>query len=246
MRLDGGDGVRERGAITELRRRRHARPGGMASVPMRVLVADGDPHHRGRVRDKLEGDARFELCGEVDNAAAAIDAATRRRPAVCLLDVHMPGGGIEAAWEIKARMPRTIVVMLASSASDDDLFASLRAGASGYLLKDMNLERLPAAVADAVAGRAAIPRSLVSRVVAEFRDDGPRRRSVLHASGPQLTSREWQVVELLTLGLSTAEIAERLYVSTATVRSHVAAVLHKLGVPDRESAVRLLAGDRAS
>lgn len=219
--------------------------GGVAILPIRVLVAAEEASTRLRLRKAVERDPRFEICAEAGDAAAAIDLATRRRPAACLLEVDLPGGGIDACWEINSRLPRSVIVMLADTVEDDDLFGALRAGASGYLLHGMDLMRLPAALADAVAGRAAIPRALVSRVVAEFRDDGPRRRAVLDDLGPQLTSREWQVLDLLRTGLSTAEMADRLYVSPATVRSHVAALLHKLGVPDRDSAVRLIAGERA-
>jgi two-component system nitrate/nitrite response regulator NarL len=210
----------------------------------RILIADDHAPTRQDVREAIEQDGRLEVCAEVADAVAAVDAAVRERPDLCLLDVRMPGGGLAAAWEITARLPDTKVVMLTVSADDDDLFAALRAGASGYLLKDLPPARLLPALLEALEGEAAIPRSLVSRLVATFHDPAPRRRALLtaeRASG--LTSREWQVLDLLRRGLSTAEIAERLFVSRATVRSHVAAVLRKLRVPDRESAIRLLDGD---
>ena len=156
-----------------------------------------------------------------------------------MIDVALPGGGIAAAWEMKGRLPRTTVVMLAAPGNDAQLFAAVRAGAVGYLPKDTNSSRLPHAVADALNGGVAIPRILMSRLVAEFRDESPRHRDVLENAAP-LTSREWQVLDLLRLRLSTAEIARRLFVSQATVRTHVASLLRKLGVADREAAVRLL------
>ena len=208
--------------------------------PVTVLIADDHPPTRADVRAALESDPRFAVTAEVGDAAAAVQEAVRTRPDVCLLDIRMPGGGIAAVWEITARLPATKVVMLTVSRDDDDLFAALRAGASGYLLKDVDPERLPRTLAAVVEGDAAIPGTLVARLVAEFRDRGPRRRKVLadHV-GRELTSREWQVLDLLRMNLSTAEISERLFVSQATVRSHVAAILRKLRVPDRESAVRL-------
>src|SRR5207253_2837972 len=127
---------------------------------------------------------------------------------LCLLDVGMPGGAIEAAWEIKSRLPWATIVMLASSHDSNDFFAALYAGASGYLPKGMDLSRLPHALADAARGRAAIPRDLVGRLVEEFHDGGPRRRAALELAGMQLTSREWQVLGLIRLGLSNGEIAE--------------------------------------
>ncbi len=108
------------------------------------------------------------------NASEAVDAATRERPDLCLLDIRMPGSGIAAAWEITARLPETKVVMLTVSRDDDDLFAALRAGASGYLLKDTDPARLAHALDDVLAGEAAIPRSLVARLAEEFRERGPQ------------------------------------------------------------------------
>jgi DNA-binding NarL/FixJ family response regulator len=170
-----------------------------------------------------------------------VEAALRERPDICLLDVRMPGNGIAVTREITTRLPSTHVVIITVSLDDDDLFNALRAGAMGYLLKDTDPTRLPHALSDVLAGRAAIPRPLVSRLVAEFRDHGPRRRPVVHEAGYDLTSREWEVLGLLRRGLTTAQIAEKLFVSRATVRSHVAAILKKLELPDRE-ALRTLDG----
>jgi DNA-binding NarL/FixJ family response regulator len=126
------------------------------------------------------------------------------------------------------------------SRSDEDLFAALRAGVSGYLLKDMPFEEIGDELARVLEGRVALPPELVARLVEEFRDSAPRRRALLgQGAGVQLTSREWQVLDLLRQGLNTSDIARRLFVSPATVRSHVAAVLRKLRVPDRDAAIRL-------
>ena len=210
------------------------------NVSLRVLLADDHGRTRADVREILEADGRFEVCAEAADAAEAVRAAVEQRPDLCLLDIHMPGSGIAAIWEITARLPQTKVVMLTVSREDDDLFAALRAGASAYLLKDMDAERLPHALFDVARGETAIPRPLVARMLEEFRDRGPRRRAtVATETGEQLTSREWQVLDLMRLNLGTAEMARRLFLSQATVRSHVAAILRKLRVPDRESAVRL-------
>jgi DNA-binding NarL/FixJ family response regulator len=159
---------------------------------------------------------------------------------VALLDMRMPGSGAAAAWEITARLPATRAVMLTVSRSDEDLFAALRAGASGYLLKDMPFEAIGDELAQVLDGRVALPPELVTRLVEEFRDSAPRRRALVgQRAGAQLTSREWQVLDYLRQGLATSEIARRLFVSPATVRSHVAAVLRKLRVPDREAAIEL-------
>jgi DNA-binding NarL/FixJ family response regulator len=207
--------------------------------PIRVLIADDHPPTRADVRAALEQDGRFVICAEVADAPAAVQAAVNERPDLCLLDIRMSGSGISATREITSRMPDTKVVMLTVSRDQDDLFNAIRAGASGYLLKDTDPARLPHALHDVLQGEAAIPRWLVTRLVSEFKDHGPRRRKVVSEAGYDLTSREWEVLDLLRQGLSTAEIAKRLFVSRVTVRTHVAAILKKLQVPDRESLRRL-------
>ena len=205
-----------------------------------VLIADDHAATRADVEETLQLDRRFRVCATVGSAPEAVDMAVRHRPEVCLLDIHMPGNGIAAAWEIVARCPSTKVVMLTVSADDHDLFAALRAGASGYLLKDIDPGRLPKALADVLEGEAAMPRLLVRRVLDEFRDRSSRRRHpVGRLGGEELTGREWEILELLRQGLSTRAIADRLVLSPVTVRSHVSAILRKLRVPDRESALRL-------
>jgi DNA-binding NarL/FixJ family response regulator len=209
--------------------------------PASVLIADDHAPTRGDIRSILEEDGRFSVLWEAGDAAAAVAAAVEGQPQVCLLDVRMPGGGVAAAWEISARLPDTKIVMLTVSSDDKDLFAALRAGASGYLLKDIAPDRLADALEAVLSGESALPGSLVAKLVAEFRDRGPRRRTLVapETEGVQLTSREWQVLELMRQGMSTAQMARRLVVSPATVRSHVAAILRKLRVPDREAALRL-------
>ena len=209
------------------------------SERFRVLIADDHPETRADVRSAIDADGRFVVVAEVGDAAGAIHEAVRTRPDLCLLDVNMPGGGIAAIWEISARLPQTKVVMLTVSADERDVFAALRAGASGYLLKEIDPARLPAALFDVLRGEAALPRRLVARILEEFRDRSPRRRATVVDDNTPLTSREWQVLDLMRLGLKTSEMARRLHLSQATVRSHVAAILRKLRVPDRESAVRV-------
>jgi DNA-binding NarL/FixJ family response regulator len=214
-------------------------------VTLSVLIADDHAPTRDDVRAALEGHPGIEVCAEVADAAAAIEAALRLRPDICLLDIRMPGGGIAAAWEITARLPETGVVIFTVSREDDDLFDALRAGASGYLLKDTDPARLPLALLDVVRGDAAIPRALVARLATEFRDRGPRRRALLGNGGNgHLTSREWEVLELLRDGLSTGEIAEKLCITQVTARSHIAGILKKLRVPDRQAAIKLFASAR--
>jgi DNA-binding NarL/FixJ family response regulator len=209
---------------------------------VRVLVADDHAPTRAGVRVSLDAEG-FEVVGEAPNARLAMQLAADLKPDVCLLDIHMPGGGIAAADEISRSLPNCAVVMLTYSRDDDDLFDSLRAGARGYLLKDMDPDRLGAALHGVLAGEAALPRSLVSRVLEEFQGRSRRKLFVKAQRPTQLTSREWEIMELLREGLSTEEVANRLFVAPGTVRVHVSSVLRKLRVPDRASAIRVLGGE---
>ena len=207
---------------------------------IRVIVADDHPPTRAGVRIALEANG-FEVCAEVGNAASAIEAARRELPDVCLLDIHMPGDGIHAAEEISRELPETAVVMLTVSRTDSDLFDALRAGASGYLLKDIDPARLPLALHGVLEGEAALPRQLVALLIEEFRERKRRRRIPLRGRrSAELTDREWEVLELMRQGCSTEEIAARLFISPVTVRTHVSAILRKLQVPTREAAIELL------
>ena len=208
-------------------------------MTLRVLIADDHPPTRAGVRLSLESSGRFEVCGEASAAAAAVTAAAELRPDVALLDIHMPGSGINAARDIAAACPEAAVVMLTVSRDDADLFAALRAGARGYLLKDIDPDRLANALEGVVNGEAALPRGLVARLMDEFRD---REQSRGRREGPlgQLTDREWETLDLMRQGLSTNEIAGRLSVTPVTVRTHVSAILRKLQVGTRADAVRLV------
>ncbi len=210
----------------------------------RVLVADEQAATRAGIRAVLE-DEGFTICREVTDAQAAIETAVRERPDIALLDVDIPGGGIAAAAAITTRVPETAVVMLTASTTDADLFDALRAGAAGYLLKGTDPARLSHALRGVLAGEAAIPRTLVTRIVAEL-GRRTRRRLTLAARGVELTPREGEVLELLREGLTTAGMAERLRVSPVTVRRHVSTLLHKLEAPDREAAVRMLDDEPAA
>ena len=206
---------------------------------LRVVIADDHAPTRAGVRDALDG-AEFAVVAEAHDADTAVEAALREQPDVCLLDIHMPGGGIAAAATIGERLPAAAVVMLTVSRDDDDLFASLKAGAMGYLPKDMDPGRLAAALRGVLDGEAR-PRTLVARVLREFRTT-ERKRSLpfLKQRGIHLTSREHEVLEMLGEGMTTGEIALRIGRSPVTVRRHVSALLAKLEVPDREAMGRLL------
>jgi DNA-binding NarL/FixJ family response regulator len=213
-----------------------------ASIATRsVLIADDHAPTREDVRRALETGGGFNVCAEAADAAEAVQAAVREQPDVCLLDVRMPGSGVGAAWEIRARLPDTKIVMLTVSEADSDLFAALRAGAEGYLLKTMNLERLPHALRGVLNGQTPIHRALVARILEHIQTHEPRRRQLVPSGevARRLTSREWEVLELLAQGRSTAEIARDLVLSKSAVRVHIASLVRKLAVADRTAAVAL-------
>lgn len=182
------------------------------------------------------------MVGEAGNADAAIAAALEHRPTVCLLAVNLPGSGITAAEKLSHALPDTKVVMLTGSARDEDLFAALRAGAAGYLLKSTSPERLPKALRGVVSGEAALPRPMTARLIEEFRNRGRRHTLALSVAGHpvELTGREFEVLAQMRKHETTAEIAADLRISEVTVRRHISAIVHKLDVPDRRSALELL------
>jgi DNA-binding NarL/FixJ family response regulator len=207
---------------------------------LRVLLADDHAPTREDLRWALT-QGGLSVCAEASDAAHAVQLALETNPDICLLDVRMPGGGVAAAWEIAARLPTTKIVMLSVSDEDTDLFSALRAGAVGYLVKDLDLRRLPRALRDVADGRAAIPRALVTRMVKQFHTNEPRFRTTAVSTdlGPRLTSREWDVLAALSEGLSTREISRRLQIKPSGVRAHISALVHKLGAADRDAAVAL-------
>ncbi|TQJ36303.1 response regulator [Arthrobacter sp. SLBN-122] len=202
-------------------------------------MADDHARIRAKVRQALEADG-CEVCGEGSTAAEAVELALEHRPDVVLLDIHMPGNGISAAQDISRTLPETAVVMLTQSADDDDLFDSLRAGATGYLLKTTDPLTLTDVLRGVLAGEAAMSPTLVTRILQEFKAPARRVLNWKPAAVAKLSAREWEVMELLAIGLGTEEVANKLFVSPTTVRVHVSAVLRKLRVKDRESAFRML------
>ena len=198
---------------------------------MRVLVADASAAQRTVLRLALDGWG-FEIRSDVGDARAAVEAAERFRPDVCLLGLDLTGDALGAVADIASSVP---VVVLADSVDEDELLAYLRAGASGYLLKDIDTRRLPAILKRVGEGEAVLPRALVAPLIRELRELEGRARFA-----HRLTAREYEVLELLREGLTTADVAEHLFVAPVTVRTHVAAILKKLGVPDRPAAIRVL------
>jgi DNA-binding NarL/FixJ family response regulator len=206
--------------------------------PVRVLLADDQELVRIGLRLVLEAHGGVEVVAEAADGAEAVRLARELRPDVVLMDVRMPVlDGIAAVRELAAADldPAPRVVMLTTYDLDEYVFAALRAGAAGFLLKDASRERLVEAIRVVHAGDALLSPSVTRRLVADYaRRRGPVAPSAALAA---LTPRERETLTLVARGLSNQEIAERLVVTEATVKSHVSAVLTKLGLRDRVQAV---------
>jgi DNA-binding NarL/FixJ family response regulator len=209
---------------------------------MRVLVADDHAVVREGIRHVLSSADGFEVIGEAGSGEEALALGERLAPDVIILDISMPrGSGLEVTPRLRERVPAARVLILSVYDREEYVLQSVRAGAHGYLLKDIDPRRLPEALFDVHSGNSAIPRPLVSRMLEEFRDVNPRRRSVPESSelDARLTSREWQVLDLLARDNTTAEIAGRLVLSPSAVRAHIAAIVKKFDARDRNEAVEL-------
>ena len=209
-----------------------------------VLLADGHAPARMGIKRAIEPHG-LRVVAEASNADDAVRMAVAQEPDVCVLSVALAGSGIDAARQIREAVPATKIVMMTGAAREEDLFASLRAGADGYLLMSTPASRLPHAILGVVDGEAALPRSLTARLIVEFRERGTRRRLVLPSVDREveLTAREFDVLDRLRRRERTAEIAARLGVSEVTVRRHAASLLKKLGMPNRRSAIEMLERD---
>jgi DNA-binding NarL/FixJ family response regulator len=203
----------------------------------RVLIAAADPLVR-RALETVLAAADFELIGETASAAEALATARDQAPHVALIDVILEDGdGLETAEKIVRDAPDTRVIVLSASDDDQKALRALRAGARGYLRKDIELEALPRAVNGVIKGEAAISRRLSMNVIEELRKT-PALGPGIRPTVSELTPREWQVLDLLTTGASTADIAVDLVLSPETVLTHVKNILKKLGVHSRRDAIR--------
>jgi DNA-binding NarL/FixJ family response regulator len=208
-------------------------------VSIRVLIADDQALVRGGFRRILDAEPDIEVVAEAGDGAEVVELAARHRLDVALMDIRMPRlDGIEATRRLLAerREPPTRVLVLTTFDLDDYVYEALRAGASGFLLKDVPPEQLAPAVRVVAAGEALLAPSITRRLIERFaRRPVPGRDS--SSSLKELTPRELDVLRLLARGMSNAEIAEQLIVGEATVKTHVAHLLAKLHLRDRIHAV---------
>jgi DNA-binding NarL/FixJ family response regulator len=209
-------------------------------VTIRVLIADDQALVRAGFRMLLSAEAELEVVGEATNGRQALDAASRLRPDVILMDIRMPElDGLEATRRLLAGAadegaPR--VLILTTFDLDEYVYEALRAGASGFLLKDAPPEQLLDAIRVVAAGDGLLAPSVTRRVIAEF---ARRPAAVRPPELDELTARELEVLQLIARGLSNAEIAKELFLGETTVKTHVARVLQKLHLRDRVQAVVL-------
>ena len=210
----------------------------MTNGDISVVVADSDAAFRARVRETLDADG-FVVLSEPGDAVAAVSETMAIQPDIVLIDIAVPGGGLDAIAAIAKGSPRTTIVVLTVSSDSGDLLASLERGASGYLLKSANAQELTSALRGTRQGQSALSPAMAPALISHLRDS--LKREISMPTGPvKLTAREWDVAELLRDGFNTAEISQRLGISPVTVRRHIASILKKLGTANRSAAVRAL------
>jgi DNA-binding NarL/FixJ family response regulator len=209
----------------------------MSGQPVRVLLVDDQALFREALATLLEVRPEIEVVGEAADGAEALDRVAALQPDVVLMDLHMPVlDGIAATRRLRVERPEARVLALTTFDDDEDVFAALRAGAVGYLLKDVSGDRLVEALLAAARGESVLQPSVAARVVARFAelpDDAPPRPQPLVVP---LSDRELEVLRLLADGGSNREIAAAMFLAEGTVKNHVTNVLAKLGARDRTQA----------
>lgn len=205
--------------------------------PIRVLVVDDHELFRKGLRVVLEHEDDIEVSGEASDGAEAILMAEETVPDIVLMDVRMPRrGGIDACRGIRDAVPSARIIMLTVSDEEVDLYDAIKAGATGYLLKEISIDEVAAAIRSVHGGQSLISPSMASKLLSEFAtmvkkvDDKP-------APGPRLTERELEVLRLVAKGLNNRDIAKQLFISENTVKNHIRNILEKLQLHSRMEAV---------
>jgi DNA-binding NarL/FixJ family response regulator len=219
-----------------------APPASLHAEAIRTMIVDDHALFRRGLEMVLEEEQDIELVGQASDGAEAVEKAAESLPDVVLMDIRMPrSSGIEACRAMKEAAPSAKIVILTISDEEEDLFEAIRAGASGYLLKDIPLDEVADAVRAVHGGQSLINPSMAGKLLTEFatlarRDDGERAQEV---PAPRLTEREMQVLKLIARGMNNRDIAKELFISENTVKNHVRNILEKLQIHSRMEAVMI-------
>ena len=212
----------------------------LRAEPIRAMIVDDHALFRRGLEMVLDSEPDIELVGQASDGAEAVEKAAESLPDVVLMDIRMPrSSGIEACRAVKEAAPSAKIVILTISDEEEDLFEAIRAGASGYLLKDIPLDEVADAVRAVYGGQSLINPSMAGKLLTEFatlarRDDEERTQEV---PAPRLTEREMQVLKLVARGMNNRDIAKELFISENTVKNHVRNILEKLQIHSRMEAV---------
>ena len=206
--------------------------------PIRVLVVDDHALFRRGLEMVLAQEPDIEVVGEAGDGAEAVERAADLLPDVVLMDVRMPRrSGIEACTAIKDVVPSARIIMLTISDEEGDLYEAIKAGATGYLLKEISIDEVATAIRAVAGGQSLISPSMASKLLSEFatliKRDGDRQQ----VPAPRLTDRELEVLRLVARGLNNRDIAKQLYISENTVKNHIRNILEKLQLHSRMEAV---------
>ncbi len=213
-------------------------PAPISDEPIRVLIVDDHALFRRGLVMVLEQEKDIDLVGEAGDGAEAVNIAQDTMPDVVLMDVRMPRrGGIEATSQIKAIAPHTKILMLTISDEEADLYDAIKAGASGYLLKEISIEEVANAIRQVHAGQSMISPSMASKLLTEFATMVKKTDEKPAAAQPRLTEREMEVLRLVAKGRNNRDIAKELFISENTVKNHIRNILEKLHLHSRMQAV---------
>jgi len=207
---------------------------------MKILIADDHGIVRSGLRLLLDRQPDMEVVAEAADGEQAVRLAGETKPDLVLMDVRMPNlSGIEATRRIRDVIPTARILMLTVSDEEDDLYEAIKAGANGYLLKEISIEEVADAIRAVVQGQSLISPSMASKLLAEFNTLVRRAEEKQQFPAPRLTDRELEVLKLVAQGMSNREIADDLYISENTVKNHVRNILEKLQIHSRMEAVMI-------
>ena len=215
-----------------------AEPGDLTGEPIRVLVVDDHALFRRGLEMVLEQEPDIDVVGEASDGAEAVAKAMDTTPDIVLMDVRMPRrGGIDACMSIKDAVPSAKIIMLTISDEEADLYDAIKAGAMGYLLKEISIEEVATAIRAVHGGQSLISPSMASKLLSEFASMIKRSDERPQLPAPRLTEREMEVLRLVAKGLNNRDIAKQLFISENTVKNHIRNILEKLQLHSRMEAV---------